>query len=148
MASSQQQTPELHIVILAAGKGTRMRSSLPKVLHPVAGTALLGHVLQTAFALQPSQIHIVIGHGKEQVQSHFENNKTTFVEQSQQLGTGHAVQQALPNINEDANVLVLYGDVPLISQNTLQTLVEATSSFPLALLTAILPDPTGYGRII
>ncbi|NND83012.1 MAG: bifunctional UDP-N-acetylglucosamine diphosphorylase/glucosamine-1-phosphate N-acetyltransferase GlmU [Gammaproteobacteria bacterium] len=140
-------TSELHIVILAAGKGTRMRSSLPKVMHEVAGTPLLGHVLDTAISLQPAAIHVVVGHGREQITERFSHASINWVEQTEQLGTGHAVQQALPGVPDDADVLVLYGDVPLISVATLTPLIEACDSFPLALLTASLTNPSGLGRI-
>lgn len=139
---------QLHIVILAAGKGSRMHSALPKVLHPVAGQAMLSHVLETATRLSPTKIHVVVGHGKQQVIDAIDNPLINWVEQKEQLGTAHAVQQAMPDIAEDANVLVLYGDVPLISQATLEQLIDAMPNYPLALLTAQLPDPSGYGRII
>ena len=145
------ETP-LEIVILAAGKGSRMKSALPKVLHQVAGKALLQHVIDAALELDPSNIHIVVGHGKELVQQAISNegtdNKIHWIEQTEQLGTGHAVQQALPEITDDSNVLILYGDVPLISPTTLGQLSEAMTGFPLALLTAFFDDQTGYGRIL
>ncbi len=141
----------LHIVILAAGKGSRMRSNLPKVLHQVAGKSLLGHVIDSSLELKPSQIHVVIGHGKDQVieafESHASVDRFNWVEQTEQLGTGHAVSQALPAIPENANVLMLTADVPLIKATTLRAMVEAMNSSPLALLTAIVDDPFGLGRI-
>ena len=103
----------LDIVILAAGQGTRMRSALPKVLHPVAGKSMLGHVIDTARQLSPRKIHVVIGHGAELVRERLAANDVDFVLQAEQLGTGHAVAQALPHIEAD-KVLILYGDVPLI----------------------------------
>jgi len=141
----------LHIVILAAGKGSRMRSNLPKVLHNVAGKSLLGHVIDSSLALEPEQIHIVVGHGKDQVISAFDNHKQSdrlnWVEQTLQLGTGHAVSTALPSIQQDTNVLMLTADVPLIQTNTLAAMVNAMQNHPLALLTAVVDDPTGLGRI-
>lgn len=141
----------LHVVILAAGKGSRMRSSLPKVLHRVAGKPLLGHVVDTALQLAPAKLHVVVGHGKELVMAEFSNHSHTeqlnFVEQTQQLGTGHAVAQALPNIPDGANVLMLTADVPLIQAQTLQKMVESMQSHTLTVLTALVNDPTGLGRI-
>ncbi len=148
MASSLTNQRPLHIIILAAGKGTRMHSSVPKVLHQLAGAPLLEHVVSTAKKLNPSQIHVVVGHGKQQVESAFEGEKIKFVDQAEQLGTGHAVQQAINAIDNDSNCLVLYGDVPLIAESTLQSLVNSIDSFSLALLTSIVDDPTGYGRIL
>lgn len=139
---------ELHIVILAAGKGSRMQSSLPKVLHCIAGKPLLGHVLDAASALEPSQLHVVVGHGKEQVIEKFKALDINWVEQAEQLGTGDAVKQALPSIPDDAVVLMLTADVPLINPKTLGPLCDAMSSYSLALLTAQMPDPTGLGRIL
>lgn len=137
----------LEIVILAAGQGTRMRSALPKVLHPVAGKPMLAHVIDTARTLNPSRIHVVIGHGAELVRERLQADDLNFVIQEQQLGTGHAVAQAAPFLSAD-NVLILYGDVPLIEQPTLERLLEQSSPEQLALLTVELDDPTGYGRII
>ncbi len=137
----------LDIVILAAGQGTRMRSALPKVLHPVAGKSMLGHVIDTARTLQPQGIHVVIGHGAEQVRERLAADDLNFVLQTEQLGTGHAVAQALPALSAD-RVLILYGDVPLIEQGTLQRLLEKVGDQQLALLTVDLNDPTGYGRIL
>ncbi|WPP44577.1 bifunctional UDP-N-acetylglucosamine diphosphorylase/glucosamine-1-phosphate N-acetyltransferase GlmU [Pseudomonas sp. AN-1] len=137
----------LEIVILAAGQGTRMRSALPKVLHPVAGKPMLGHVIDTARALQPQRIHVVIGHGAEAVRERLAAADLNFVLQEQQLGTGHAVAQALPFIDAE-QVLVLYGDVPLIEAPTLERLLAHAGAEQLALLTVELADPTGYGRIL
>ncbi|MCW3147746.1 bifunctional UDP-N-acetylglucosamine diphosphorylase/glucosamine-1-phosphate N-acetyltransferase GlmU [Stutzerimonas stutzeri] len=137
----------LDIVILAAGQGTRMRSSLPKVLHPVAGKSMLGHVIDTARALKPRSIQVVIGHGAEQVRERLAGSDLNFVVQAEQLGTGHAVAQALPNLSAE-RVLILYGDVPLIEAQTLQRLLAKVAAQQLALLTVELADPTGYGRIV
>ncbi|WP_312143857.1 MULTISPECIES: bifunctional UDP-N-acetylglucosamine diphosphorylase/glucosamine-1-phosphate N-acetyltransferase GlmU [Stutzerimonas stutzeri subgroup] len=137
----------LDIVILAAGQGTRMRSALPKVLHPVAGKSMLGHVIDTARALQPKSIQVVIGHGAEQVRQRLVGDDLAFVVQAEQLGTGHAVAQALPNLSAE-RVLILYGDVPLIEADTLQRLLQKVGPEQLALLTVTLDDPTGYGRIV
>jgi bifunctional UDP-N-acetylglucosamine pyrophosphorylase/glucosamine-1-phosphate N-acetyltransferase len=137
----------LDIVILAAGQGTRMRSALPKVLHPVAGNSMLGHVIHSARQLNPQGIHVVIGHGAEQVRERLAADDLQFVLQDKQLGTGHAVAQAVPKITADT-VLILYGDVPLIEVATLQRLLSLVAVDKLALLTVNLPDPTGYGRIV
>jgi bifunctional UDP-N-acetylglucosamine pyrophosphorylase/glucosamine-1-phosphate N-acetyltransferase len=137
----------LDIVILAAGQGTRMRSALPKVPHPVAGKSMLGHVIDTARKLQPQGIHVVIGHGAEQVRERLAADDLNFVLQTEQLGTGHAVAQALPALSAE-RVLILYGDVPLIEQGTLERLLEKVGDQQLALLTVDLNDPTGYGRIL
>lgn len=141
-------TSPLDIVILAAGKGTRMHSDLPKVLHPIAGKPLLQHVMETARLVGGQRILTVVGHGAEQVQSRLTAEDVQFVVQEQQLGTGHAVQQVLPHLRPDARVLILYGDVPLTRVETLQKLVAAVSERQMALLTVDLPDPTGYGRIL
>ncbi|MBT9532155.1 MAG: bifunctional UDP-N-acetylglucosamine diphosphorylase/glucosamine-1-phosphate N-acetyltransferase GlmU [Pseudomonas sp.] len=137
----------LDIVILAAGQGTRMRSALPKVLHPVAGKSMLGHVIDTARQLQPHSIHVVIGHGAEAVRERLAAPELNFVLQAEQLGTGHAVAQALPALSAE-RVLILYGDVPLIAAETLQRLLALVSDQQLGLLTVQLADPTGYGRIV
>ncbi len=137
----------LHVVILAAGEGKRMRSSLPKVLAPLAGRPMLDHVLTSARALEPQAIHVVFGHGGESVQAAFRHDDSiSWVEQREQLGTGHALQQAMPSIPDDARVLVLYGDVPLVRTATLRQLVECKAA--LVALVADLEDPTGYGRIL
>ncbi len=138
----------LSIIILAAGQGTRMKSSLPKVLHRLADRPLLKHVIDTAYAVGGLDIHVVYGHGGERVPQTLEEERVYWVEQEQQLGTGHAVDQAMPGITDDHLVLVLYGDVPLIKPATLMNLLVAAGRNNLGLLTAELPDPTGYGRII
>lgn len=137
----------LDIVILAAGQGTRMRSALPKVLHPVAGQSMLGHVIDTARGLKPKAIHVVIGHGAELVRERLAADDLNFVVQAEQLGTGHAVAQALPALTAE-RVLILYGDVPLIEVATLDRLLHKVGSQQLALLSVNLDDPTGYGRIV
>jgi bifunctional UDP-N-acetylglucosamine pyrophosphorylase/glucosamine-1-phosphate N-acetyltransferase len=137
----------LEIVILAAGQGTRMKSRLPKVLHAVGGKPLLEHVIRTAQNLGPRALHVVVGHGSQQVQDALAHYDINWVVQEQQLGTGHAVMQALPAIAKDSLVLVLYGDVPLTRLSTLQYLVEKAQEGP-ALLTATLQNPQGYGRIL
>lgn len=137
----------LDIVILAAGQGTRMRSALPKVLHPVAGKSMLGHVIDTARELQPQGIHVVIGHGADTVRERLAGDDLNFVMQTEQLGTGHAVAQALPALTAE-RVLILYGDVPLIEKSTLERLLLQVSDQQLGLLTVTLADPTGYGRIV
>ena len=137
----------LEIVILAAGQGTRMRSALPKVLHPVAGNSMLGHVIHSARQLDPQRIHVVIGHGADAVRERLAADDLNFVLQDKQLGTGHAVAQAVPFITADT-VLILYGDVPLIEVETLQRLLKHVALRQLGLLTVELVDPTGYGRIV
>lgn len=137
---------KLNIVILAAGKGTRMHSSKPKVLHQLAGKPLLQHVINCAKQLNPSKIIVVYGYGGEAVPQAFTHENITWVEQTEQLGTGHAVQQALPHLDEDATTLILLGDVPLLSVESCKKLLDHTEE--LGLLTFIKPDPTGYGRII
>ena len=138
----------LSIIILAAGQGTRMCSSRPKVLHPLAGRPLLAHVIDTARELQPADIHVVIGHGADQVQRHFADTHIQWVLQAEQLGTGHAVAQAMPAIPDGNCVLVMYGDVPLVSRATLEPLCSLAEQGMAALLTAELDDPGGYGRIL
>jgi bifunctional UDP-N-acetylglucosamine pyrophosphorylase / glucosamine-1-phosphate N-acetyltransferase len=139
-------------VILAAGQGTRMKSSLPKVLHPIGGRPMLGHVLDTVFELEATACHIVHGHGAESVRAWCESSAhreraLTWVLQREQLGTAHAVQQALPGIPDEALVLIAYGDVPLIRAETLRALLDAAGK-GAALLTAELDNPLGYGRIL
>ncbi|KAF1686088.1 bifunctional UDP-N-acetylglucosamine diphosphorylase/glucosamine-1-phosphate N-acetyltransferase GlmU [Pseudoxanthomonas taiwanensis] len=137
----------LHVVILAAGEGKRMKSALPKVLQRVGGRPMLAHVVDTARALRPAGIHVVHGHGGEAVRAAFAGHDDLhWVEQAQQLGTGHAVQQAMPAIPDGAEVLVLYGDVPLTRPDTLRRLLEAEGL--LRVLVAEPDDPTGYGRVI
>jgi len=138
----------LHVVILAAGQGTRMRSSLPKVLHPVAGKPMLGHVIDCARALSPQRIHVVIGHGAEQVKQQLDAPDLNWVMQHEQLGTGHAVAQTLPHTGGAEQILVLYGDVPLLQVETLVQLSLQSGSQALGLLTVNMQDPTGYGRIV
>ena len=138
----------LDIVILAAGKGTRMGSPLPKVLSNLAGRPLLAHVLDTASKLKRCKLHVVVGHEAKKVKQAFSSNKKiNWIKQSKQLGTGHAVKQALKHIRHNSNVVILYGDVPLISENTVQKLAKLASKGP-ALLTFNKENPTGYGRII
>jgi len=137
----------LHVVILAAGEGKRMRSALPKVLAPLAGRPMLDHVLTSARALDPAAIHVVYGHGGESVRAAFAGDTDiSWVEQQEQLGTGHALQQAMPAIPDEARVLVLYGDVPLVRTATLRQLVDCKAA--LVALVADLDNPTGYGRIL
>lgn len=139
-------TSSLNIVILAAGKGTRMYSHLPKVLHEIGGISMLERVIHTAQSLNPDSISVVIGHGKELVRQSIQAN-VHWVEQDQQLGTGHAVKMALPNLADSGRTLILYGDVPLIDQQTLADLLSIAGE-DVALLTDVLDNPTGYGRII
>jgi bifunctional UDP-N-acetylglucosamine pyrophosphorylase/glucosamine-1-phosphate N-acetyltransferase len=146
--ASHSLNHHLTVVVLAAGQGTRMKSNLPKVLHRIGGKPLLEHVINDAQALQAEQIIVVYGHGGEQVRQALSAYELEWVEQAEQLGTGHAVEQALPAIADDHMVLLLYGDVPLICVHTLRRLVAETEGDSLALLTASLDDPTGYGRII
>jgi bifunctional UDP-N-acetylglucosamine pyrophosphorylase/glucosamine-1-phosphate N-acetyltransferase len=140
----------LNVVIMAAGQGTRMKSSLPKVLHRLAGRALLQHVIDAAARLQPDRLIAVVGHGAEQVRSAMAQaaEGLRFVLQQPQLGTGHAVQQAVPELLEPGTTLILNGDVPLIEAETARALVAACDGRRLALLTVHLADPTGYGRIV
>ena len=135
-------------MILAAGQGKRMRSDLAKVLHPLAGRSLLSHVIDTARLLAPGKLCVVIGHGAEEVRECIADDSIEWAVQERQLGTGHAVMQALPHLAGDATILVLYGDVPLIASGTLRSLVDAASSGHLALLTQEVDDPKGYGRIV
>ncbi len=139
---------KLGVIILAAGMGKRMHSDLPKVLHPLAGRPLLGHVLDAATALGAAATVVVYGHGGEQVRAALAARACTWVEQAQQLGTGHAVMQAMPAVAAMDRVLVLYGDVPLVDANTLNRLLDAAADTSLGILTAMMDDPTGYGRII
>ena len=138
----------LDIVIMAAGKGTRMKSALPKVLHRLAGTSLLEHVLRSAATLGAQRIVAVTGHGAEQVEAAVSAPGLQFVRQAPQLGTGHAVQQAAPLLHDEGTTLVLNGDVPLIEPGTMRALVEACAGRHLALLTIVLPEPSGYGRVV
>ena len=138
----------LSVVILAAGKGTRMRSSLPKVLHPVAEKPMVAHVIDAARQVNADNLYLVYGFGGDILKAKIVGDDLTFVEQKQQLGTGHAVDMASPYIQDDEDVLVLYGDVPLTKTSTLQRLIAAKPAQGMALLTVHLADPTGYGRII
>jgi bifunctional UDP-N-acetylglucosamine pyrophosphorylase/glucosamine-1-phosphate N-acetyltransferase len=137
------------VVILAAGQGKRMHSDLPKVLQPLAGRPILAHVLGAARVLTPAAIHVVYGYGGDAVKAAFAaQSDLSWVLQAEQLGTGHAVLQAIPSIPDDHQVLVLFGDVPLVSTRTLQCLLEDSAAGELALLTAAVDDPSGYGRVI
>ncbi|MCC7097719.1 MAG: bifunctional UDP-N-acetylglucosamine diphosphorylase/glucosamine-1-phosphate N-acetyltransferase GlmU [Thermomonas sp.] len=140
-------TQPLHVIILAAGEGKRMKSALPKVLQRIAGQPMLAHALDAARALAPAGIHLVYGHGGDAVRAAFADHfGLKWAHQAQQLGTGHAVMQAMPGVPDGARVLVLYGDVPLVTPETLRRLLGSTRS--LAVLAAELDDPTGYGRIV
>jgi bifunctional UDP-N-acetylglucosamine pyrophosphorylase/glucosamine-1-phosphate N-acetyltransferase len=139
---------QLSVVILAAGQGKRMKSDLPKVLQPLAGRPLLKHVIDVAQSLDPAEVHVVYGHGGERVREALPNEKVKWVLQAEQLGTGHAVLQAIPEIPRDRMVLVLYGDVPLIRRTTIESLVQLAGPKSVSLLTVTLDDPTGYGRIV
>ena len=138
----------LSIIILAAGQGTRMFSDLPKVLHPLGGRPLLAHVIDTALELDAADIHVVIGHGAEQVRAAFPEARVDWVLQERQLGTGHAVAQVMPGIPDGNTVLVMYGDVPLIGKAALEPLCGIAAQGFVGLLTAELEDPAGYGRIL
>jgi bifunctional UDP-N-acetylglucosamine pyrophosphorylase/glucosamine-1-phosphate N-acetyltransferase len=137
----------MNIVILAAGTGKRMRSALPKVLHPLAGRPLLSHVLDVARTLNPTRLVVVVGHGADQVQKAVGAPDVQFAIQEQQLGTGHAVLQALPLLDSTVPTLILYGDVPLTRASTLKRLAD-TAGQQYGVLTVTLDDPTGYGRIV
>lgn len=139
---------ELSVIILAAGQGSRMRSQLPKVLHKLADKPLLGHVIDVAEQLEAQDIHVVYGHGGEVVRDALSERKIDWVKQEEQLGTGHAVAQATPHIVDEHVVLVLYGDVPLITRETLQRLIIKVTATSMGLLTAVLDNPHGYGRIV
>jgi bifunctional UDP-N-acetylglucosamine pyrophosphorylase/glucosamine-1-phosphate N-acetyltransferase len=136
------------VVVLAAGKGTRMKSSLPKVLHPIGGKPMVQHIIDTVKKLGATNIHLVYGHGREQLQNRLSHNDLSWCLQEQQLGTGHAVQQAASHIQDDEDVLILVGDAPLIKESTLKQLIAVKKDADLALLTVELEDPTGMGRII
>jgi len=140
--------PPLEVVILAAGKGKRMFSDTPKVLHKVAGRPLLQHVVDTALSLEASAVHVVIGHEAQQIEDCLQKTPVLWAMQAEQLGTGHAVAQAMPHVHDKSIVLVLYGDVPLIQADTLQALVALAHSGGLAILTLNSKDPSGLGRII
>jgi len=138
----------LSIIILAAGQGTRMKSSLPKILHPLAGRALLEHVYIAATRLEASQVHVVYGYGGEKILADLSHLDVSWVEQTEQLGTGHAVAQAIDAVPSSDEVLILYGDVPLITHETLAHLVLVSRESGFSLLTSYIDDPRGYGRII
>ncbi len=139
----------IDVVVLAAGQGSRMKSDLPKVLHPIAGKPMLAHVLDTARSVKADAFHVVIGHGSEKVKSQFQDtNNIQWAMQLEQKGTGHAVMMALENLAASGVTLILYGDVPLIQANTLQALIELVSAKQMALLTVNMDDPSGYGRIV
>jgi bifunctional UDP-N-acetylglucosamine pyrophosphorylase/glucosamine-1-phosphate N-acetyltransferase len=139
---------KLAVVILAAGQGKRMKSDLPKVLQPLAGTPLLGHVVSRSRALEPSSIHVVYGHGGDAVRATIKDADLRWALQAEQLGTGHAVMQAMPGVSDDELVLVLYGDVPLIRPDTLRRLIDSAGPKSMGLLTIMLDNPQGYGRIV
>ena len=138
----------LSIIILAAGQGTRMRSSLPKILHPLAGRPLLEHVYISATRLDVRGIHVVYGFGGDEIIESLSHLEVNWVEQAEQLGTGHAVAQAIDAVPDEDNVLILYGDVPLITHETLGRLVAAAEDSGFSLLTSYIDDPRGYGRIV
>ncbi|HEV7136347.1 MAG TPA: bifunctional UDP-N-acetylglucosamine diphosphorylase/glucosamine-1-phosphate N-acetyltransferase GlmU [Steroidobacteraceae bacterium] len=138
----------LSVIILAAGEGKRMKSALPKVLQPLAGRPLLAHVIDTARSLEPAAIHVVYGHGGERVREALAAEPVQWTLQAQQLGTGHAVLQAVPKVPDDHVALVLYGDVPLLGRQTLAPLVALAGPGQVALLTMTVDDPTGYGRVV
>ena len=138
----------MNIVVLAAGMGKRMRSDLPKVLHRLAGRSLLAHVVATSRTLSPGRIVVIHGHGGEQVRAALDAPDLAWAKQEPQLGTGHAVMQALPQLDDAVLTLILYGDVPLTRADTLRRLVEAAGTDRLGLLTVDLAEPDGYGRIV
>lgn len=139
---------EMSVVILAAGKGTRMYSDLPKVLHQLAGKPMVQHVIDAANTLGADKIHLVYGHGGDTLKAVLTDPSLHWIEQAQQLGTGHAMQQAAPWFSDDESILMLYGDVPLISTTTLQRLRQQTPEGGIGLLTVVLDNPFGYGRIV
>ncbi|MFQ3352609.1 MAG: bifunctional UDP-N-acetylglucosamine pyrophosphorylase/glucosamine-1-phosphate N-acetyltransferase [Porticoccaceae bacterium] len=139
---------KVNFVILAAGKGTRMRSAIPKVLHKVSGRSMLGHVVAAVESLGKAKKIIVTGHGAEQVEQQFKSPTTIFTQQKEQLGTGHAVQMAIPALCSDAVVIVLYGDVPLIRPSTIEKILDVVTETTMGLLTINLENPQGYGRIV
>ncbi|OSN11522.1 bifunctional N-acetylglucosamine-1-phosphate uridyltransferase/glucosamine-1-phosphate acetyltransferase [Lonsdalea iberica] len=138
----------ISVVILAAGKGTRMYSDLPKVLHPLAGKPMVQHVIDTAMKVGAERVHLVYGHGGDRLKKTLSGEALNWVLQAEQLGTGHAMQQAAPAFTDDEDILMLYGDVPLISEATLKRLVQAKPEGGIGLLTVNVGDPTGYGRIV
>ena len=142
---------QLHIGILAAGKGSRMESELPKVLHELNGKSLIDYVIDTASELNPNSITLVVGFQKDRVKNHIQNNKIHYVSQDQQLGTGHAVLQIENQLsNQEGHLLILYGDVPNIKSSTLSPIIDEhiKQNHSATIITAMLEDPTGYGRII
>ena len=139
---------KLNVVILAAGKGTRMYSETPKVLHELAGTSLVEHVITTASNLNPASITLVVGHQADELESHLANKKYNFARQTEQLGTAHAVEQALPFLDDEAQVLILYGDVPLTKASSIEKLVALTDESTMAVLTSEVKSPRGLGRIV
>lgn len=147
-APAPRRAAPLSIVILAAGQGKRMKSTLPKVLQPLAGRPLLKHVIDTAKLLEPAAIQVVFGHGGDQVREVLKDEQVSWVLQAERLGTGHAVMQAMPAVPNDHMVLILYGDVPLISRTTLSDLLTLAGPHQTGLLTVELDDPTGYGRVV
>lgn len=147
-STRKENIMNLSVIILAAGAGTRMRSAKPKVLHQLAGLPMVEHVYNTAKKLGPSQIQLVYGHGAQMLQRECAHFDVQWVLQDKQLGTAHAVEQAMPALDDDAIALILYGDVPLIKAETLQTLVDDVSNNNISLLTVKLANPAGYGRIV
>lgn len=139
---------DLSVIILAAGQGTRMKSKLPKVLHPLAAKPLAQHVIDTSSQLSPIKTHLIYGHGGDQVKETITGDNLEWVLQAEQLGTGHAVQQVLPNLTHEGISLILYGDVPCVKLETISDLVDMAEDNDIALLTVIADDPTGYGRIV
>jgi bifunctional UDP-N-acetylglucosamine pyrophosphorylase/glucosamine-1-phosphate N-acetyltransferase len=139
---------KLSVVILAAGQGKRMKSNFPKMLQPLAGRPMLAHVIDTARSLEPASIHVVYGHGGDRVREALKDQPVSWVLQKEQLGTGHAVMQALPHVEDDDLVLILAGDVPLIRRQTLADFTQLAGPKAMALLTVMLADPTGYGRVL
>ena len=136
------------VVVLAAGKGTRMKSALPKVLHPVGGVAMVQRIINTAESLTATAVHLVYGHGADLLQANVSGQQINWCLQAEQLGTGHAVMQTVEHISDEEDVMILVGDAPLIKADTLQRLIDVKASCDLALLTVNLDDPTGMGRII
>ena len=137
----------LEVIVLAAGRGTRMKSELPKVLHPIGGQPMVASVLDTARQLGAERLHVVVGHGASQVSDAVAASDVEIYVQAEQLGTGHAALQAAPSCHPDSTVLILFGDVPLLSAGVLADVVSAAETQP-TLLAATLEDPTGYGRVI
>lgn len=146
--SNSGSASPLSVIILAAGEGKRMKSALPKVLQPLAGRPLLAHVIDTARSIEAAAIHVVYGHGGERVREALGGERVDWALQAEQLGTGHAVLQAIPKVPDEHVALVLYGDVPLLGRQTLLSLVALAGPRQVALLTMTVDDPTGYGRIV